>query len=81
MTPAHSDNDHKKMMIKMTMHRRVSAVILVLLTIISLAHLCRLVTGVDLMVGKTVIPLWISLFGFIGPAVLVGLFWWSRPDR
>jgi len=70
-----------KMKVKETMHRRLSVAILVLLSIISLAHLCRLVTGVALSIGQFVVPLWVSILGFVGPAALAGFFWWSRPDK
>jgi len=74
-------DNHLKMKVRATMHRRLSVAIIVLLTIISLAHLCRLVTGVELTIGQFVVPQWVSLLGFVGPAVLAGLFWWSRSDQ
>ncbi len=68
----------KRALIKRRMARRVEAIILLVLLIIALAHLLRLVTGAELLVDGMRIPLWASFFGCIGPAVLAGLFWWSR---
>ncbi len=64
--------------IKKKMGRRVEIVVVIVLLIVSLAHLCRLITGVELVIGETTIPLWVSLLGFVGPASLAGLFWWTR---
>ncbi|WP_156826961.1 hypothetical protein [Geopsychrobacter electrodiphilus] len=71
-------HDRRRTMVKQHMARRVEVIVMVILLIISLAHLLRLITGTELMVGKTVIPLWASVFGCVGPASLAGLFWWSR---
>jgi hypothetical protein len=67
-------------MIKQTMARRVEVVVVVVLMIVSLAHLLRLITGAELVIAGTVIPVWTSLVGFVGPALLAGLFWWSRHE-
>lgn len=79
MERPHTHKMRKQQMIRTTMRRRVDVVVMVVLLIISLAHLCRLVTGVDLVIGRTVVPMWVSLFGCIGPALLAGLVWWTRP--
>ncbi|MDF1554907.1 MAG: hypothetical protein P1P84_17700 [Deferrisomatales bacterium] len=60
------------------MGRRVEVIVVVLLLVVALAHLLRLTTGAELRIAGTVIPVWTSLFGCIGPAVLAGLFWWTR---
>ncbi len=60
------------------MARRVEVIVVAVLLVVSLAHLLRLVTGAELMIAGKVTPVWISLFGCIGPAVLAGLFWWTR---
>lgn len=65
-------------MLKQRMARRVELIVMAVLLLVALAHLLRLVTGAELMIGGTLIPLWLSLFGCLGPAVLAGLFWWSR---
>lgn len=77
MPPSHS---HKRAMIKQAMARRVEMVVVVVLMIVSLAHLLRLITGAELVIAGTVIPVWTSLVGFVGPALLAGLFWWSRHE-
>ena len=65
-------------MIKQHMARRVEVIVVVVLLVVALAHLLRLVTGAELMIAGTVIPVWTSIFGCVGPAVLAGLFCWSR---
>jgi len=65
-------------MIKRHMARRVEAIIVAVLLVISLAHLLRMVTGAEIVIAGTTIPVWTSLIGFVGPAVLAGLFRWSR---
>ncbi len=72
------DKARKRTMIKQQMARRVEVVVVMVLLLVAVAHLLRLITGAELRIGGTLIPLWISLFGCIGPAVLAGLFWWSR---
>ena len=72
------DPARKRAMIKQHMARRVELVVMVVLLIIALAHLLRLLTGTELIIGGKVLPLWVSFFGCLGPAALVGLFWWSH---
>jgi len=70
--------EHKRMMIKRRMARRVEAVVLAVLLVIALAHLLRLLTGATIVVAGVELPLWTSLLGCLGPAALAGLFWWSH---
>lgn len=72
------DPAHKRAMIKPHMARRVETVVLAVLLIISFLHLLRLVTGTQIVIGSTHLPLWTSLIGCLGPAALAGLFWWSH---
>ena len=72
------DKARKRAMIKQRMARRVEVIVVVVLLLVALEHLLRLVTGVELRISGTLIPLWFSLFGCVGPATLAGLFWWSR---
>ena len=69
---------HKRNMLKQTMAGRVEVVVMVVLLAVALAHLLRLITGAELRIDETVIPLWVSVFGCLGPAALAGLFWWSH---
>lgn len=78
MRSSRSVQAHKRNIIKQKMASRVEVVVLVLLLTVSLAHLLRLITGVELLVAGTPISLWVSFFGCIGPATLAGLFWWTR---
>ena len=68
----------RRTMLKQQMARRVEVIIVAVLLFVALAHLLRLITGAELTIAGTVIPVWTSLFGCVGPAVLAGLFWWSR---
>ena len=68
----------RRIRIKQQMARRVDTVVLVLLAVISLAHLLRLLTGAELIIDGTSVPLWVSILGCGGPALLAGLFWWSH---
>lgn len=72
------DKARKRAMIKQHMARRVEVIVMAVLLVIALAHLMRLLTGTELTIGGKVVPLWVSLFGSVGPAALAGLFWWSR---
>jgi len=69
---------YRKQMIRQKMARRVEVVVLVVLLVISFAHLLRLLTGIRIVIDGVDLPLWVSLLGCIGPAILAGLFWWSH---
>ncbi|PLY01821.1 MAG: hypothetical protein C0623_05060 [Desulfuromonas sp.] len=71
-------NKQRRGQSRQKVRQRVLTIVIALLLIISLAHLCRLLTGAELMVGGKLIPVWVSLPGFAGPALLAGLLWWSR---
>lgn len=81
MSPLNPDKIHKKTMIKKRVGRRVELIAVAVLSIVALAHLVRLLTGAELLIGGTVIPLWISFFGCVGPATLAGLLWWTRREN
>ncbi len=78
MRSSRSVQAHKRKIIKQKMKGRVEIVVLVLLLVLSLAHLLRLITGAELLIAGTQVPLLVSFFGCIGPATLAGLFWWTR---
>ena len=69
-----------KAVMRRKMAGRVKVVIIVVLLIISVAHLMRLLTGAEIVIAGTVLPLWTSLLGCLGPALLAFLFWWSHRD-
>ena len=47
----------------------------VLLALISLLHLARVILNMDLIVGSSEIPKWVSVVGFIIPLILsIGLW-------
>ena len=60
------------------MAKRTEFVVIFVLLVISSAHLVRLLTGAEITIGGSVIPIWTSIGGCVGPALLAFLFWWSR---
>ncbi len=60
------------------MAKRTEVVVILVLLVISSAHLVRLLTGAEIVIGGSIIPLWTSIGGCVGPALLAYLFWWSR---
>lgn len=73
-----ADKNRKRSVIKHRMGRRVEVILTVVLLVVALAHLLRLLTGAEIMIAGRVVPVWTSLLGCIGPAVLAGLLWWTR---
>lgn len=58
------------------------AVTLVFLSLVALLHLVRLLVAVEVTVDGAIIPVWVSLFGCIGPGALAAWLWWEqRPTR
>ncbi|MBU0729290.1 MAG: hypothetical protein KKE17_06435 [Proteobacteria bacterium] len=55
------------------MKKPVSLIVMVFLIGVSLLHLLRLVFQVQVTVDGSEIPLWMSILGTIGPAVLAVL--------
>ena len=47
----------------------------IILALVALAHLFRLIWGVEVVVGGTMLPLWVSLPGLIVPAGLALMLW------
>lgn len=53
----------------------------VLLTLIAAAHVVRVVFGVDIVVGGTVVPMWPSVVGTLVTGGVAFLLWRERrPD-
>ena len=57
----------------------VTTIVVILLSAISIAHLLRLFFQVDVVANGVNIPIWLSIFGCIVPAVLA--FMLSRKNR
>jgi hypothetical protein len=53
----------------------VTTIVVILLTAISIAHLLRLILQVDIVANGVTIPIWLSIFGCIIPAVLAFMLW------
>jgi len=53
----------------------VTTIVVILLTAISFAHLLRIILQVDIVANGVNIPIWLSIFGCIIPAVLAFMLW------
>ena len=52
-----------------------SKLAILLLTLVAIAHLVRLLGGVEVTVGDWSVPHWVSVVGVIVPVVIAGLLW------
>ena len=52
-----------------------SLVAIILLELVAVAHLLRVVLGLQVTVGTTDIPMWVSVIGIIVPAGVAYLLW------
>lgn len=53
----------------------MTTIVVILLVAISIAHLLRLMFQVEIVANGMNIPMWVSILGCIGPAVLALLLW------
>jgi len=53
----------------------IATITIVLLTAVAAAHALRLVFGVELTVGSTAMPMWVSVVGALVPGALAMLLW------
>jgi hypothetical protein len=53
----------------------VTTIVVIILIVISMAHLLRLIFQVEIIAAGFHIPVWLSIFGFIVPLVLALLLW------
>jgi len=52
-----------------------SKLAILLLTLVAIAHLVRLLGGVEVTVDEWSVPQWVSVVGVIVPVVIAGLLW------
>ncbi|MGB5487531.1 MAG: hypothetical protein WBN06_09090 [Lysobacterales bacterium] len=52
-----------------------SKLAILLLTLVAIAHLVRLVGGIEVTVGEWNVPQWVSAVGVIVPLAIAGLLW------
>jgi hypothetical protein len=45
------------------------------MALVAIAHLLRLVLRVEVVAGGVVVPLWVSLVGFVVPGALAAALW------
>ena len=55
-----------------------SKLAILLLTLVAIAHLVRLLGGVEVTVAEWSVPQWVSMVGVIVPLVIAGLLWTER---
>lgn len=55
-----------------------SILAILLLTLVAIAHLLRLVYGIDVSVGEWSVPQWVSAGGVIVPLAIAALLWKER---
>jgi len=53
----------------------VTTIVVLLLIVISIAQLLRLIFQVEIIAAGFIVPLWLSIFGFIIPLALALLLW------
>ena len=53
----------------------VTTIVVLLLIAISIAHLLRLIFQGEIIIGGFHIPVWLSIFGCIVPAILALMLW------
>ena len=46
-----------------------------LLALVAVAHLLRLIYGINVTVGEWIVPQWVSLLGVVAPGAIAGLLW------
>jgi len=49
----------------------------VLLTVVSVAHLMRILFGLRVTVADSVIPMWVSVVAFVVAGGLAIMLWWN----
>lgn len=52
-----------------------SKLAILLFTIVAIAHLVRLLGGVEVTVGDWSVPQWVSVVGVVVPLAIAGLMW------
>lgn len=53
----------------------VTSIVVILLSAISIAQLLRLIFQVNIVANGVTIPIWLSIFGCIVPAMLAFMLW------
>jgi len=56
----------------------VTTIVVLLLLVISIVQLLRLIFQVEIIAAGIHIPVWLSIFGFIIPAILALMLWWEN---
>jgi len=60
------------------MKKPVTLIVIVLLSIVAIAHLARLALGIEIAISGWLVPQWVSVPGFLVPAALAALLWRER---
>ena len=52
-----------------------SLLAIVVLSLVAFAHLLRLIDGTEIIARGEIVPLWVSAFGVVVPALVAMLLW------
>lgn len=55
--------------------RPAASGVTLLLSVVAVLHLLRLVLQVEVTAGSAVVPMWVSVFGVLGPGLLALWLW------
>ena len=44
--------------------------------VVAILHLLRVITGVPILIGSWLLPVWVNVFGMIVTGCLSGWMWW-----
>ena len=48
---------------------------IIFFTLVAIAHLSRLISGISITAGDWIVPQWVSVLGVIGPGFIAWLLW------
>jgi hypothetical protein len=55
-----------------------SKLAIIIFSIVASLHLLRVLLGVSLTIGNWIVPMWISVLGFLGPGTIAWMLWRER---
>lgn len=61
--------------------RRFTKIAITVFSLVALLHLLRLIFGSEVIVSGIIVPLWVSVIGFIAAGVLAVLLWREMRER
>jgi hypothetical protein len=43
---------------------------------VAILHMLRVITGISVVIGGWMLPVWVNVMGFLATGFLCGLLWW-----